>query len=121
MGLTYVNVTVRPLGATNGAGYQDEFLVDTGAIDCVVPASQLIRTGIEPSDTMIYELADGTEVEFPVAGAEIEVMGVRTFGRVIFAPEGTEPILGVTILEQAGIIVDPVTFTVTRRRALPLK
>jgi clan AA aspartic protease len=121
MGVTYVDVTVRPFGRTNGSGYRGEFLVDTGSIDCVVPASQLVRVGIEPVDTQVYELADGAEQEFRVGGAEIEVLGVRTYGRVIFGPEGTEPILGVTIMEQAGMIIDPATNSVTRRRAIPLK
>ena len=39
--------------------------------------------------------------------AQIEFMGEVTAGRVIFGPEGVEPILGVTALESVGVIVDP--------------
>ena len=39
MGLTHVTVTVTPL--TGRKKYEAEFLVDTGAIDCLVPASAL--------------------------------------------------------------------------------
>jgi clan AA aspartic protease len=121
VGFTYVSVLIRPVGATNGAGYVDEFLVDTGAIDSLAPSSALIRAGIKPAGTVVYELADGAEQEFTVGAAEIEVLGVVTYGRVIFGPEGTDPILGVTTLKQAGIMVDPVTHTLKRRRAIPLK
>jgi len=121
VGLTHVSVLIRSVGSTNGGGYVDQFLVDTGAIDSLAPSSELIRAGIKPAGTVVYELADGAEQEFTVGAAEIEVLGVVTYGRVIFGPEGTEPILGVTALEQAGMMVDPVTHTLKRRRALPLK
>jgi predicted aspartyl protease len=121
MGFTHVSVLVRPFGSPNGGGYEGEFLVDTGAIDSLAPASELIRAGIKPAGTMIYEPAGGTEQELTYGGAQIEVLGATTYGRVIFGPEGTEPILGVTALEAAGIIVDPATQTLTRRRAIPLK
>ena len=48
-------------------------------------------------------------------------MGEITAGRVIFGPEGIEPILGVTALESAGITVDPATHTLRRLPAIPLK
>jgi predicted aspartyl protease len=48
-------------------------------------------------------------------------MGELTAGRVVFGPEGTEPILGVTALESVGIMVDPVTKTLKRLPAIPLK
>src|SRR3954453_8925926 len=121
MGFTHVSVLIRPVGATNGAGYEDQFLVDTGAIDSLGAASELIRAGIKPAGSMVYELADGTEQEFTFGIAQIELLDRLGAGRVIFGPEGTEPILGVTALEQAGVMVDPVTRTLKQRRALPLK
>jgi predicted aspartyl protease len=121
MGFTHVSVLVRPVGGTNGGGYEGQFLVDTGSIDSMAPAVELVRAGIKPAGTMIYELADGTEQEFTFGLAQIELLGTLSAGRVIFGPEGTEPILGVTALEAAGIIVDPVTQSLTRRRAIPLK
>jgi hypothetical protein len=48
-------------------------------------------------------------------------MGEVTAGRVIFGPDGVEPILGVTALESVGITVDPATRTLTRLPAVPLK
>jgi hypothetical protein len=48
-------------------------------------------------------------------------MGEITAGRVIFRPEGTEPILGVTALESVGITIDPANRTLKRLPAIPLK
>ena len=38
------------------------FLLDSGAIHSVVPATVLDRLGIEPLDTQVFMLADGTKV-----------------------------------------------------------
>ena len=48
-------------------------------------------------------------------------MGEVTAGRVIFGPEGAEPILGVMALESVGITVDPASRTLKRLPAIPLK
>jgi len=48
-------------------------------------------------------------------------MGEITAGRVIFGPDDVEPLLGVTALESVGITVDPVTQTLRRLPAIPLK
>jgi len=121
MGFTHVHVLMRPAGTANGSAYEDQFLVDTGAIDSLAPASKLRRAGITPAGSTIYELADGSEQEFTWGIVQIELLGTTAAGRVIFGPDETEPILGVTALEQAGVMIDPVTRTLTRRRALPLK
>ena len=101
--------------------YEADFLVDTGATDCLAPASVLKKAGIVPRGRMVYELADGRTVEYDFGLAEIEFMGELTSGRVIFGPEGTEPILGVTALESVGILVDPTRQTLKRMPAIPLK
>jgi predicted aspartyl protease len=48
-------------------------------------------------------------------------MGEETVAQVIFGPRGSEPILGVVALENVGIVVDPVTRTLKRLPAKPLK
>lgn len=48
-------------------------------------------------------------------------MGETTAGRVIFGSPDVEPVLGVTALESVGIIVDPVSKTLKRLPAIPLK
>jgi hypothetical protein len=66
------------------------FLVDTGSMDSVLPATQLRRIGIEPIATESFELADGSVRDFAFGLAQIEVLGKVTAGRVLFGPEGAE-------------------------------
>ena len=48
-------------------------------------------------------------------------MGPETVTQVIFESEDSEPILGVVALENTGIGVDPITRTLKRMAAKPLK
>ena len=120
MGLIQVTVTLKVPGRQD-AGYEALFLVDTGATDSMAPGSELRIAGIEPVGKMSYELANGTVQEYPFGLAQIEFMGEVTAGRVIFGPEGTQPLLGVTALESVGITIDPANRTLKRLRAIPLK
>jgi clan AA aspartic protease len=101
--------------------YEADFLVDTGATDCMAPASKLKKAGISRSGRMSYELADGSTVEYDFGLVVIEFMGELTAGRVVFGPENCEPLLGVTALESVGITVDPANRQLKRLPAIPLK
>jgi clan AA aspartic protease len=120
MGFVYVTVTLRVPG-TRVDRYEGLFLVDSGAIDSMVPSSGLIAAGIQPVGRSGYGLADGSVHEYEYGLAQIEFMGELTAGRVIFGPEGAEPLLGVTALESVGIMVDPVNRTLKRLPSIPLK
>jgi clan AA aspartic protease len=120
MGLVHVDATLMRLTGANGR-FESRFLVDTGATDTMAPASELDRLGITPEGTKNYELADGTQHEYSFGFARIELMGMVTIDHVIFAPEGTEPLLGVTVLEHLGLVVDPVSRSLKRLPAVPLK
>ena len=120
MGLTHVTVTLRNL-ANPKRKYEADFLVDTGATDCLAPADKLTKIGARPVGKMIYELADGTKHEYSFGLVEISFMGEVTAGRVIFGPNGAKPVLGVTALESVGITIDPATRTLKRLPAIPLK
>ncbi len=120
MGLIHVTVTLRRVEGA-GASYEADFLVDTGATDSMAPASELRRIGVEPAGRTAYELADGSVHEYAFGLARIEFMGEVTAGRVLFGPEDAEPLLGVTALESVGITIDPVTRTLKRLPAIPLK
>ena len=97
------------------------FLVDTGAVDCMVPGKHLRALGLKPRGRRVYELADGTEVIFDVTVAEVEFMGERVGASVIYGPNDAEPILGVTALESVGIAVDPRSQRLKRLPAVRLK
>lgn len=120
MGLTHVTVILKGNQSAKKK-YEADFLVDTGATDCLAPASALEKAGIRRRGKMAYELADGRKVEYDFGLAEIEFMGELTSGRVIFGPQGSEPLLGVTALESVGILVDPIKQTLKRMPAIPLK
>jgi len=120
MGLTHVTVEVRNL-AQDVPGFEGEFLVDTGAIDCLAPSSLLSGAGVRVEGRDVYELANGQVVEYPYGFARVSFMGAETVTQVIFGPEGSEPILGVVALENTGIGVDPVTRSLKKMAAKPLK
>jgi predicted aspartyl protease len=87
----------------------------------MAPAPALEAAGIRPVGASAYELADGSVHEYEYGLAQIEFMGELTAGRVIFGPQGTEPLLGVTALESVGVVLDPATKMLKRLPALPLK
>jgi clan AA aspartic protease len=120
MGLIHVPVTLRETKKSRKR-YEAKFLVDTGATDSLAPASELKKAGIVPDGKMTYELADGSLVEYPFAVVFIEFMGEVTGGRVIFGPNGIEPLLGVTALESVGMTVDPANQRLKRLPAISLK
>src|SRR5690349_20566233 len=108
MGYTHVTVSVSNLQKSKPP-YTASFLVDTGAIVCLAPSDELLKTGIEPEGRETYELANGTAVEYDYGFARLSFIGSETVTKIIFGPAGVEPLLGVTALESVGIGVDPVT------------
>ena len=106
MGVTHVNVVIRnpsdPFRARKG-----RFLVDTGAIDSLVPRPYLESMDLEPRGQRAYELADGSQVEMEVTTGNIELMDEISAGLIIIGDAGAEPLLGVTALESVGVEVDP--------------
>jgi predicted aspartyl protease len=120
MGLVHVTGRVSALGKRKF--FETEFLVDTGALNCTVPGSALRKIGVRPEGKEVFELATpGQAVEFPFAFVRLAFMGAETVTRFVFGPEDTEPLLGVVALGDAGIGVDPVSRTLKRMTAKPLK
>jgi len=119
MGLTHV--TVRLFNSASSDTYSADFLVDTGATDTMVPASDLKKIGIQPLGKDLYELANGELVEYEYGNAELSFMNEIVPIRVVFGPDGSTPILGVIALEAAGFIVDPKNRVLRKLRARSLK
>ena len=120
MGLIQVTVTMRA-SEKSRKQYEADFLIDTGATDSMAPAKELRRAGIRRRGKMAYELANGSTVEYDFGLVEIEFLGELTSGRVLFGPDGCEPLLGVTALESVGITIDPASQRLKRLPAIPLK
>jgi len=119
MGLTHV--AVRLFNSASPNTYEADFLVDTGATDTMAPASDLRKIGIQPLGKDVYELANGELVEYEYGNAELRFMNEIVPIRIVFGPDGSEPILGVIALEAAGFIVDPKNQMLRKLRARPLK
>ena len=120
MGVTHVTVTVRnPVEPERS--WEGLFLVDTGAVDCLVPGKHLKEIGLEPKAQRTYELADGSEVKMDITTADVEFMGDLVGSTIIFGADDVEPILGVTALESVGIEIDPRTQRLKRLPAPRLK
>jgi predicted aspartyl protease len=120
MGLTYTVGTIGAVGRKE-TPVEAKFLVDTGAIDCLLSTSLLLQAGIEPEGTALYELADGQTKELRFGWARICFMDTVAITKVVFGPDGAEPILGVMALESAGVTVDPVANTLKRLATRSLK
>jgi clan AA aspartic protease len=120
MGIIHVTVSLSDLGK-QGTPYEDDFLVDTGAIDCRASADALLAAGIRPEGKAIYELANGDPVEYEYGFARVAFMGEETVAQVVFGPSDAEPLLGVVALENTGVMVDPITRRPKRIHARPLK
>lgn len=85
-----------------------EALVDTGATYTWVPRELLTRLGVAPEEEWPFVLADGREVQYPVAWILIRI-GERTQPTiVVFGEPDSEPILGVFALEGFRLAADPV-------------
>ena len=120
MGATHVTVTIRNPAEPDKC-WEGLFLVDTGAIDCLVPREHLDSIGLTAKAQRIYELADGREIKRDITTADIEFMGDLVGGTIIVGDTGVEPILGVTALESVGIEVDPQNQCLKRLPATRLK
>lgn len=106
VGLTYVPATViNP--AEPARTWEGRFLVDTGSMSCVVPESALLSIGIVPRAATDIFLFDGSSQRRFVADAQFELLDDSASSRVIFGEDGEEPIIGLTLLESLGLIVDP--------------
>ncbi|MBI4515285.1 MAG: aspartyl protease family protein [Deltaproteobacteria bacterium] len=84
-----------------------EFLIDTGALYSVVPASSLRRLGIRPDRVEEFTLAGGSHTKRCAGGAVFEIDGRRGPSPVIFGERDDATLVGAVTLEALGLMVDP--------------
>jgi len=86
-----------------------KMFVGTGSTFTLLPQAVVDELGIMllPGRKQVIELADGRRKEYPVAIADIELMGRRSIGERFLIAEVSEPVLGVLTLEALGLAVDP--------------
>ncbi len=83
-------------------------LVDTGAIYTMIPRELLEKVGARTTGSRRFRLANGKVEEYPVGEAYVEVQGIGATSLLVFGPENSQALLGVTTLELLGLQVDPV-------------
>ena len=102
-----VDVSIGVGNRNGGVKMTLQAMVDTGAAHTQIPAYLLTLLGIIPTGEEPFELADSSQVWYPVGEASIFYEGKRMTCKVIFG-EGGEPLIGATTLENFGLMVDPV-------------
>ena len=95
------------IGDSQGQTFESvEALVDTGTTYTVLPQEALVRLGIQPIETVSFELADDRIVEYQVGEARVRLDGRERTTLVVFGPEGSAPLLGATTLQLFNLAVD---------------
>ncbi len=114
MGLTFLEIEVgNP--ANPDVTEKLEFLIDSGAVYSVVPATVLERLGIKPLAEKTFRLADGSKITRKKGVALFKYGGEVGGADVIFGEEGDSKLLGALTLEALGLALDPL-----RRELKPL-
>jgi clan AA aspartic protease len=84
---------------------ETDALVDTGAIQLVLPPAVVQRLGLRCYDTQVAQYADGrTEAVGVTEAIEVEIMGRRTSEEALVL--GDEILIGQTVLEKTDLHVD---------------
>ena len=96
------------IGNLNGDRYQTiDALANTGATYTSIPANILQDLGVEPTETVEFELTDGTTTERQLGEARARVEGKEILTTVIFGQDTDSALLGAYTLERAHLTVDP--------------
>ncbi|MEK6606371.1 MAG: aspartyl protease [Myxococcota bacterium] len=95
--------------------FEQEFVVDTGAVSSFAPADKLAAIGVTATRTKKFRLADGSIVRRGVGDVFFEIAGERASAAVVFGESADEALLGAVTLESLGLAVDPVS-----RRLFPV-
>ena len=85
-----------------------EATVDTGAAYTTLPASLLRDLGVEPMDTGVFLLADGSRVKMDIGRAWATINGASEVTLVVFGDDNAPALLGAYTLEGLRLAVDPI-------------
>jgi len=102
----------------DGKAIELEALVDSGATFTKVPKEVADSLGLKAQYETEVELADGCRIKRGLAGAEVELEGVRRPVLVAIGEEGERALIGYTTLELLGFKVNPLTGQLERTPAI---
>ena len=112
MGTVVVTIDI---GDPQGRRFEEvEAIVDTGSTFTAVPRTTLQRLGVPAERSAQSELADGSKAPVDIGRTMVRLEGREFPTPVIFAEAGEPTLLGVVTLEDALLVVDPVS-----RRLIP--
>lgn len=106
MGITTLKLQVAN-PASHGKSETLEFIVDSGAVYSVVPASVLRRLGIKSIAKEEFRLADGSTITRRKGIALFKYGDKRGGADVIFGEKDDVTLLGALTLEALGLALDP--------------
>lgn len=106
MAITYLNLMIKNPQLLDKSSVE-RFLVDSGAVYSVVPASVLKKLKIKPTDKQKFSLANGEVIEKPVGNALFQYRGKIRSSPVVFGEKDIF-LLGAVTLESLGVILDPI-------------
>ena len=82
---------------------------DTGAVYCQLPEGLLREMGWAPNlPSRSFILADGSRVTADLGTVRVRYNGVDSDETFVFGEDGSTPLIGVELLQNRGLGVDPV-------------
>lgn len=114
MGLTNLLITISHPSNINKS-LTLEFMVDSGAVYSVVPATALGKLGIKPDEDRDFILANGQKMKRSIGIARFSYKGRTGGAPVVFGKKDDSILLGATTLEAMGFVLNPF-----KRDLLPL-
>lgn len=95
-------------------------LVDTGAVEILLPRELVEKLGLHVFDKMTVILADDRKIELECAGAMTVTIAGRTMKTdCLVGPPGCEPLIGQIVLERLDLVLDPRQRTLAPRPESP--
>lgn len=119
MGIRHAGVIIRN-PADHSRFWTGEFVVDTGAVDCLAPRQSLEAIGLAAIGRGIGRRPDGSDKALDFTVAQIELMG-GIGGATIYMPDDdVGAVIGRTVLLSMGLEVDQGGQTLVKRPSIPL-
>lgn len=111
MGVTTVKLTIKnPFNFSKKS--EGQFMVDSGAHYTVVPYEMVKKLDLKPNYTQEFSLADGRIIKRKIGNAVIKYKDKEGAMMVVLGEKHDGGLLGVTTLENFGLMLDPFTRTV---------
>jgi len=110
----YVRVKCLVRNPEDRVSEELEMLADTGSWYVALPRSVATKLGLRIIGRESVTLADGKEIEVDLAPIYIELLGRGThaLAAIIEAPE---PLLGTSVMEVLGLVIDPKSGEIKQR------